>query len=192
MTRLSRADMVLSTCTPLFAGQAPWCPPPSACGGCSRGSTWTGQTWSVVDDIFIVLLRVITWRAPQAGQCRSSSQTWTVIFSNLKTILLYLLLMAASKCHGILVAPRTRIPSVSLPTPWNNCSNSPKYLFYTKIQFLPSPASVRGTPSWFFAQTPTRCQNVIHTMSPPARESRKKTNKQTTKVEVFMSWSPHL
>ena len=113
------ANMVLSTCTPLFAGQAPWCPPPSACGGCSRGSTWTGQTWSVVDDIFLVLLRVITWRAPQAGQCRSSSQTWTVIFSNLKTILLYLLLMAASKCHGILVAPRTRIPSVSLPTPWN-------------------------------------------------------------------------
>ena len=32
-------------------------------------------------------------------------------------IILCLLLMAASNCHGMFVAPKTRIPSVSLPTP---------------------------------------------------------------------------
>ena len=172
--------MVLSTCTPLFAGQAPWCPPPSACGGCSRGSTWTGQTWSVVDDIFIVLLRVITWRAPQAGQCRSSSQTWTAIFTNLKTILLYLLLMAASKCHGILVAPRTRIPSVSLPTPWNNWYTSPKYLFHTKIRVLAITCiCTRNSVLILRADSDSLSERDPHNESTwTARESMKKTNKQ--------------
>lgn len=47
----------------------------------------------------------------------------------LKNLFSNLLLIAASKPHGILVAPKTKIPSSSFPTPL-------KYFFYFKNNIL--------------------------------------------------------
>ena len=67
------------TCIHLSSVQALWCPPRSACAGCCRGSAWIGRPWQceLLDHQTIGMrCEIITWRAPQADQCRSSSQTW--------------------------------------------------------------------------------------------------------------------